>query len=125
MSAQSSRLRLVALGVAIAAIVAAGSSVAAAPRLEVNVVTPQELAALIVEKPVVVYPYESRRRREEGKGLFRMYVGADGRVHSIGIMKSTGSRTLDVAAAAGLIRARIKPGRRRQIDMPVAFELIR
>ena len=115
-------LRVLATGFAL---IAAASSIVAAPRVEIRVVTPQELGALIVEPPVMVYPYESRRRREEGKGLFRMFVGVDGRVHSIGIMKSTGSRTLDVAAAAGLIKARIKPGRRRQIDMPVNFELIR
>jgi outer membrane biosynthesis protein TonB len=39
------------------------------------------------------------------------------------LMKSTGSPILDLAAAGGLYRWHAKPGRRREVDMPVTFTM--
>ena len=93
--------------------------------VETKVVTPEELWSLFVKPPRPIYPYEARRRRTTGSGLFRMYVNPDGRVRAVGVMKSTGSQTLDAAAAGGLYRARLKPGRNREVDIPVTFTMKR
>ena len=91
--------------------------------VESRVVTPQELWSLFEKRPSPFYPYEARRARTTGSGLFRMYVNRDGTVRAVGVMKSTGSKALDLAAAAGLYRSRLKPGRNREVDIPVAFTM--
>ena len=90
---------------------------------EIKVVTPTELWAIFDKKMVPVYPYEARRAHITGAGLFRMYIDPDGNVRTVAVMKSTGSKILDLAAAGGLYRCHAKPGRRREVDMPVRFML--
>jgi TonB family protein len=108
----------------LAAIAAAGLLVAeSAFAMHTEVVTPAEFLALFVKKGIPQYPFEARRARTEGTGLFRMYVEPNGAVTSVGVMKSTGSKILDLAAAGGLYQWRAKPGRRRQIDIPMTFRL--
>jgi TonB family protein len=93
--------------------------------IQFTVVTPNELMALFVKKGIPQYPWAARRSRIEGSGLFRMYVNENGTVTSVGVMKSTGSTILDIAAAGGFYQWRAKPGRRREIDMPITFTLRR
>ena len=51
-----------------------------------------------------------------------MYINADGSVRTVGVMKSTGSPILDLAAAGGLYQWHAKPFRRpREVDMPMTF----
>ncbi len=92
---------------------------------QIKVVTPPELWALFDRKAMPLYPYEARRARMTGAGLFRMYIDADGRVRAVGVMKSTGSKILDLSAAGGLYRWHAIPGKRREVDMPVRFTLTR
>jgi TonB family protein len=98
---------------------------ASANAVDVKVVTPRELWALFDKRMVPIYPYEARRGHIEGAGIFRMYIDADGVVRSVAVMKSTGSKILDLAAAGGLYRCHGKPGRRREVDMPVRFTMTR
>ena len=91
--------------------------------VESKVVTPAELWALFPTKALPVYPYEARRSRATGSGIFRMYIEPDGRVRAVGVMKSTGNTSLDLAAAGGLYRWRAFPGKRREVDMPVTFTM--
>jgi TonB family protein len=107
------------LGVAIMAMPCSVSSDGA----EIKVVTPKELMAMFDKKMVPVYPYEARRSRMTGSGLFRMYIDPDGNVRTVAVMKSTGSKILDLAAAGGLYHCHAKPGRRREVDMPVTFKM--
>ncbi|MDQ6655368.1 MAG: energy transducer TonB [Verrucomicrobiota bacterium] len=93
--------------------------------VEMKVVTPKELWGLFDKHGIPQYPYEARRSRIEGTGLFRMYIEADGNVRTVGVMKSTGSAILDLAAAGGLYQWHAKPGRRREVDMPVRFKMSR
>jgi TonB family protein len=88
-----------------------------------EVVTPTELLALFVKKGVPQYPYEARRARIQDTGLFRMYVNENGTVTSVGVMKSTGSKILDLAAAGSFYQWRAKPGRRREIDIRMSFKM--
>jgi TonB family protein len=99
------------------------SITAHAGAIETNVVTPKELWALFDRKAYPIYPYEARRAHITGAGIFRMYINADGGVRTVGVMKSTGSKILDLAAAGGLYRWHAIPGRRREVDMPVAFTM--
>ena len=91
--------------------------------VEIKVVTPKELWALFDRKALPIYPYEARRGRIEGAGIFRMYINLDGSVRTVAVMKSTGNPILDLAAAGGLYRWHAKSGRRREIDMPVRFTM--
>lgn len=91
--------------------------------VEMKVVTAEELWTLFDRKASPLYPYEARRGRVEGSGIFRMYINPDGSVRSVAVMKSTGSPVLDLAAAGGLYRWHAKSGRRREVDMPVTFTM--
>src|SRR5947209_9623424 len=72
------------------------------------------------------YSYDDRLGRHEGKGLFRLTLDLkSGGVTSISIVKSTGFATLDSSAIASLRQWRWKPGKWRQIEMPVTFVLSR
>lgn len=93
--------------------------------VDTKVVTPTELWALFPTKAVPIYPYDARRARATGSGIFRMYIEPDGRVRAVGVMKSTGNKDLDLAAAGGLYRWRALPGNRREVDMPVTFSMTR
>ena len=94
-----------------------------ASAVDTKVVTPQELWALFPTKAHPLYPYEARRARATGGGIFRMYIEPDGRVRAVGVMKSTGNKQLDLAAAGGLYRWKAFPGKRREVDMPVTFTM--
>lgn len=69
------------------------------------------------------YPYEARRLRMTGSGVYRLYINPDGTVRAVGVMKSSGRRLLDIAAAGGLYQWKAKPGRKREVDMPVTFSV--
>jgi len=93
---------------------------------EVKVVTPQELWVLFDKKGTPQYPYEARRSGITGSGIYRMYIDPDGNVRTVGVIKSTGNKFLDLAAAGGLYQWHAKPtGKRREIDMPVTFTMKR
>ena len=93
--------------------------------VDVKVVTPKELWDLFIKKGIPQYPFEARRARTTGSGIYRMYIEPDGTVRTVGVMKSSGSQILDLAAAGGLYQWRAKPGKRREIDMPVTFTMTR
>ena len=92
---------------------------------ETRVVSNSELWALFDKKMYPVYPYEARRGYIQGKGLYRMYIDPDGSVRAVGVMKSTGSKILDLAAAGGLGHCHLKPrGKPFEIDMPIEFTML-
>jgi TonB family protein len=70
------------------------------------------------------YPYEARRARQEGLGVFRLQLDlATGRVTKATILKSTGIVMLDNSALWALRRWQVKPGRWREIEFPISFSL--
>ena len=71
------------------------------------------------------FPYdrEARMQRMSGTGVFRLRIDQKtGRVTEVAVMKSTGWKHLDQAAAATLVgwRARI-PASRSTVTVPVTF----
>lgn len=122
MSGRHGMLRRIGVAVVLAIMAAVPQQASA---VDTKVVTPKELWALFPTKALPLYPYEARRARATGSGVFRMYIEPDGRVRAVGLMKSTGNKDLDLAAAGGLYRWRAFPGKRREVDMPVTFSMSR
>jgi TonB family protein len=70
------------------------------------------------------YPYEDRRNHREGAGVFRLALNLrTGAVSNVTILKSTGFRSLDQSAVIALRQWRWKPGKWKQIEMPVNFTM--
>lgn len=59
--------------------------------------------------PPLEYPRASRRMRESGKVMVRVYIDADGLPRNVQIDKSSGHVRLDDAAIAAVNKARFKP----------------
>lgn len=84
-----------------------------------------EVKAMFIKRGRINYPLEARRDHRSGSGIFRIYINPDGKVRTVGVLRSTGHADLDVAAAAGLYQSLFKAGRRRELDLPVRFEMYR
>lgn len=83
----------------------------------------QEVQAMFIKRGRINYPLEARRDHRSGSGIYRVFINPDGKVRTVGVLRSTGHADLDVAAAAGLYQSLFKAGRRRELDLPVRFEL--
>lgn len=67
------------------------------------------------------YPYAAKRNRVSGRGTYRAYVEPSGKVTKVVVIKSAGLPELDdvvIHAALGWVAL---PGRKREIDFPMAF----
>ncbi|HKP03663.1 MAG TPA: energy transducer TonB [Chthoniobacterales bacterium] len=68
------------------------------------------------------YPRILQSERIGGTGRFRMMVDfKTGKVTDVLILKTTGSDVLDREAILALRRWRFKPGKARQVDLPITF----
>lgn len=68
------------------------------------------------------YPSNFQRDRIGGTGRFRMNIDfKTGKVTSVTVVKSTGSDGLDREAIFALRRWRFKPGKARQVEVPITF----
>jgi protein TonB len=79
------------------------------------------------------YPPDAIRKGEGGLTVVRLLIGLDGRVQSCGVIKSSGSASLDTATCDAAIKrgvfepARLASGQpvRSTYDMPVDWKLPR
>jgi TonB family protein len=70
------------------------------------------------------YPYRDRAQRNEGTGLFRLTLDLKtGAVTGITMLKSTGFVTLDRCTIAAFHHWRWKPGKWKEIEMPITFTM--
>lgn len=70
------------------------------------------------------YPYRDRAQRNEGTGIFRLTLDLKtGAVTRVTMLKSTGFATLDRSTTAAFRRWRWKPGKWKEIEMPVRFTM--
>jgi TonB family protein len=70
------------------------------------------------------YPHEDRWARHQGVGLFRLRLDLKtGVVTNVTLLKSTGFSTLDNSAMAALRKWRWQPGKWREAEIPVRFEI--
>jgi TonB family protein len=68
------------------------------------------------------YPYEARTRHVMGSGLFRITLDlSTGSVVKVIMIKSTGSPVLDNSCLSAFRQWRLKPGKWKEIDLPVTF----
>lgn len=80
-------------------------------------VVPPRFDAAYLNNPVPAYPLLSRRMREEGRVLLRVYVKSDGSAGDIQVSDSSGWPRLDHAAAQAVQHWKFAPARRG--DEPV------
>ena len=80
-----------------------------------------EAETLVVHKQMPEYPYEARRAHQQGQCYVRLYVARDGSVTDVKIVQSTGHELLDASCLQAFRNWRLKPGLRREIDVPVSF----
>jgi len=70
------------------------------------------------------YPYEARARHQFGSGLVRVTLDlGTGLVAKVAVIKSTGSPVLDNSAADAFRQWRWKPGKWKEIDLPITFTM--
>ncbi|HVZ79736.1 MAG TPA: energy transducer TonB [bacterium] len=79
--------------------------------------------------PPPPYPQEARERKQEGKVLLRVEVGADGKVLSVAVLRSSGFPLLDDSAQRTVSGWEFKPARMmgmavaNTVRVPVLFRL--
>jgi TonB family protein len=72
--------------------------------------------------PSFEYPVVAQRKRITGSGLFVAHIDtAKGKVTSVDVLQSTGSKILDDAAVRGLMKWRVWPNRISKVRVPVSF----
>ena len=103
-----------------AAMTLSGPASGASPAKEL---TPAEIAAATVHKPVVEYPYEARRQRLSGSGVLLVEIDPAGRVTRVVMAISTGHPILDEAAKSAFRTARFKAGTSSPIRIPISFSV--
>jgi TonB family protein len=70
------------------------------------------------------YPNEARRAQQEGSGRFRLQLDlGTGKVTKATVLKSTGVVMLDNKALWALRRWQFKPGRWRELEVPITFSM--
>ena len=70
------------------------------------------------------YPYAARSRHMAGSGLFRLTLNLKtGTVSKVTVLQSTGAAMLDASAVEGLRRWQWKPGKWKEIDVPITFTM--
>jgi TonB family protein len=70
------------------------------------------------------YSDRDRRLYNQGRGLFRLTLDLEtGAVLNITVVQSTGTSSLDRNALVALRQWRWKPGKWKEIDMPVTFRM--
>jgi TonB family protein len=72
------------------------------------------------------YSYSDRAAHHQGRGFFLLSVDLKtGAVANIRVAQSTGFKTLDDSAMSAFRRWRWKPGKWKEVDIPVTFEIRR
>ena len=70
------------------------------------------------------YPFADQVQRREGTGLFRLILDLKtGHVTKVVMLKSTGFITLDRCAVRSVQEWRWRPGKWREIEVPIKFTL--
>lgn len=87
-------------------------------------ISSEEVARLMIVKPLLIYPYEARSRRLTGRGIMRLFVDKkSGRVVRAEMAKSTRSGILDEASLAAVRKVRFKPNTIEVATVPITWTL--
>jgi TonB family protein len=122
------RIAVVWLVFAIGTCVARGQP---APRLrqvpeELRVVRDERgnVQAKALYAPLPVYPYKARLQSWEGRGMYMLLLRPNGTVSGVAVLRSTGLKELDVAAARALIQWRFAPSKFSKVRIPINFRML-
>jgi len=79
-----------------------------------------------IKKVTPHYPFADGEYRNEGSGLLRLTLDLKtGSVSNVTVLKSTGHPELDRSAIDAFRRWLWKPGKWKEIEMPVTFAIVR
>jgi TonB family protein len=77
-----------------------------------------------IRKVAPEYPYSEKALRHTGSGLLRVTLDLNtGSVVRVAVIKTTGFSALDNSAIDALRRWRWKPGKWKEIDIPITFTM--
>lgn len=105
------------------------SAPATAIAAPIESLTQPRFDAAYLNNPAPTYPPLSRRMREQGRVLMRVYVDPDGAPTQVQVRQSSGHPRLDSAAEAAVRRWRFVPARRGSdavgawVLVPISFSL--
>lgn len=96
-----------------------GTSTAQMPRAQLF--TGADLGRYFKSVWLPEYPYAARKVRVSGRGTYRAYVEPSGKVSRVAVIKSAGFRELDDAVVRAALNWRAWPGKKLEVDFPIAF----
>lgn len=76
----------------------------------------------IIDGPIPRYPMSAARGEKQGKGLYELHVGGDGKVAKVTILRGSGDATFDRVTVETLRKWRLRTGP-KVIELPLAFKL--
>lgn len=100
---------------------------AAASPAPVATIVPPRFGAAYLDNPAPSYPALSRRLREHGSVLLRVFVNPEGRAAQVVLLTSSGYQRLDHAAQEVVLRWRFLPARQGErlvadwVQVPIEF----
>ena len=74
-----------------------------------------------LQNPKPVYPQMSKRLGEQGKVVYSVLIGIDGRPQSATLVQSSGFERLDKAAYTAVMSWRYVPGKRNGVPTPMSY----
>jgi TonB family protein len=102
-------------------LVVLGGGLSTARPLGTQVFTGPDLGRYFQRVWVPEYPYAARRNRVSGRGTYRAYIEPSGKVSRVIVIKSAGLVDLDDAVVRAAINWRARPGKKLEVDFPMAF----
>ena len=76
----------------------------------------------VVHAPQPRYPLPQHWTNKQGKGIYEMHVGKDGKVEDVRILKTSGDPTFDEITVSALRKWRLRRGP-LIVELPLAFKL--
>jgi TonB family protein len=76
----------------------------------------------ILHAPQPRYPLPQQWTNKQGKGIYEMHVGKDGKVEDVRILKTSGDPTFDEITVSALRKWRLRRGP-LIVELPLAFKL--
>lgn len=114
---------------AVAMVVTDAAPASPAPGDAARAVAPDRDAAPVADNRPPRYPWTARLRGEQGQVVLRVWVSESGDASRLDVWQSSGSRVLDQAALAAVVKWRFQPARRdghaadSLLHVPVEFRL--
>ena len=96
------------------------AAIAQKPPASIVIRDAKDLRAYVISFVKPEYPFELRRRRIGGKGLFLLHMLPDGTVHSVEIVMTTGQQELDDASKRAFLQWHFRPAI-IEAKVPVTF----